>query len=188
MLSISSENLKTFFNPYHAAGLFLYTLKTSENLRFSDVFRGYRKRIVAWNGSKVEECLTVCFRLFAQPTTWIAKGNYTFCIIHGLCEQYNIPVDGGGSVNLRPQKWRYVRRPSGCKPRILWVHLLSVQFTLRVHKKQLLTDIQQKSCSKFPKICRKVTAPEILFLWLGERPVQVFSASIGAFLWILRNL
>ena len=101
VLSISSENLETFFNPYHAAGLFLYTLKTSEN----DVFRGYRKRIVAWNGSKVEECLTVCFRLFAQPTTWIAKGNYTFCIIHGLCEQYNIPVDGGGggSVNLRPQ-------------------------------------------------------------------------------------
>ena len=37
-------------NPFHAAGLFLYLLKTSENIWFSDVFRGYRKRPVAWNG------------------------------------------------------------------------------------------------------------------------------------------
>ena len=35
------------FNPFHATNLFLYPLKTSENLRFSDVFRGYRKRPVA---------------------------------------------------------------------------------------------------------------------------------------------
>ena len=38
------------FNPFHAIGLFLYPLKTSENLRFFDVFRGYRKRPVAWKG------------------------------------------------------------------------------------------------------------------------------------------
>ena len=37
-------------NPFHATGLFLYTLKTSENQMFTDVFRGYRKRPVAWNG------------------------------------------------------------------------------------------------------------------------------------------
>ena len=30
------------FNTFHATGLFLYPPKTSENLRFSDVFRGYR--------------------------------------------------------------------------------------------------------------------------------------------------
>ena len=33
--------------PFHVIGLFLYPLKTSENQRFSDVFRGYRKRPVA---------------------------------------------------------------------------------------------------------------------------------------------
>ena len=33
-------------NPFHVTGLFLYFLKTSENLWFSDVFRGYRKRPV----------------------------------------------------------------------------------------------------------------------------------------------
>ena len=26
-----------------------YTLETSENLRFSDVLRGYRKRLMTWN-------------------------------------------------------------------------------------------------------------------------------------------
>ena len=37
-------------NLFHATDLFWYPLKTSENLRFSDVFRGYQKRSVAWNG------------------------------------------------------------------------------------------------------------------------------------------
>ena len=42
-------------NPFHATGLFRYPLKTSEKQRFSDVFRGYRKRPAAWNG------LILCF-------------------------------------------------------------------------------------------------------------------------------
>ena len=36
-------------NLFHATCLFLYPLKTSENLWFSDVFKGYRKIIVAIN-------------------------------------------------------------------------------------------------------------------------------------------
>ena len=36
-------------NPYNVTCLILYLLKVSENLRFSDVFRGYKKRPVAWN-------------------------------------------------------------------------------------------------------------------------------------------
>ena len=42
-------SLKTF----HVTGLFLYLLKISENQRFSDVFRGCRKRLVVWNGPKI---------------------------------------------------------------------------------------------------------------------------------------
>ena len=38
------------FNPFHANSLFLYPLKMTENQRFSDVSRVYRKRPVAWNG------------------------------------------------------------------------------------------------------------------------------------------
>ena len=37
-------------NPFHATGLFLFPLKTSENQRFSNILRGYRKRPVSWNG------------------------------------------------------------------------------------------------------------------------------------------
>ena len=34
------------FNPLNATGRFLYPLKTSENLWFSDVFKEYRKRLI----------------------------------------------------------------------------------------------------------------------------------------------
>ena len=39
----------SIINPFHANGLFLYPLKTSESFWFSDIFRGYRKRPVACN-------------------------------------------------------------------------------------------------------------------------------------------
>ena len=39
-------------NPFHANDLFWCPLKTSENLWFSNVFRGYQKRSVTWNGLK----------------------------------------------------------------------------------------------------------------------------------------
>ena len=44
------HNMKMLVNPFHATRLFRYALKTSENLKFSDVFRGYRNGPVAWNG------------------------------------------------------------------------------------------------------------------------------------------
>ena len=50
---LSKRNLKSWLtnfdavNSFHATGLFLCPLKTG-SLRFSDVFRGYRKRPVAW--------------------------------------------------------------------------------------------------------------------------------------------
>ena len=47
-------------NPFLATDLFWYPLKTSENqrFRFSDVFRGYQKRSVAWNGLKDWQTVT----------------------------------------------------------------------------------------------------------------------------------
>ena len=48
------EKLKSSgsFNSFLATSLFLYTLKTFKNLLFSDIFIGYRKWPVGWNGSK----------------------------------------------------------------------------------------------------------------------------------------
>ena len=40
------------FNPIHVTCLFLYPLETSENKKFSDVFRGFRKRPMIWNKIK----------------------------------------------------------------------------------------------------------------------------------------
>ena len=36
-------------NPFHTTGLFLYPLKTSENQRFFDVFRGCREKPMVLN-------------------------------------------------------------------------------------------------------------------------------------------
>ena len=46
------KRLSSFDSSISCRDLFLYSLKTSENLWFSDVFRGYRKRSVAWNELK----------------------------------------------------------------------------------------------------------------------------------------
>ena len=37
------------YTPFSATGLFLYTLETLENTRFSDVLEGNRKKPIAWN-------------------------------------------------------------------------------------------------------------------------------------------
>ena len=34
---------------------FLYALKTTENLYFSDIFMGYRNGILAWNGLMMQK-------------------------------------------------------------------------------------------------------------------------------------
>ena len=41
------------FNLFLATGPFLYPLKTSENQRFSNIFRGFRKRPVICNGLSI---------------------------------------------------------------------------------------------------------------------------------------
>ena len=40
------------FDPFHVNGFLLYPLKISGNHRFSNVFRGYWKKSVTWNGLK----------------------------------------------------------------------------------------------------------------------------------------
>ena len=66
-------------NPFHATDLFWYPLKTSENLWFSDVFRRYQKRSVAWNGLSSPDTILRTYRflqlLFLQILPKIAK-NY----------------------------------------------------------------------------------------------------------------
>ena len=46
---------KLVFNPFNASDIFLHPLTTSDNQRFFDLFKAYRKywkKLVAWNGLK----------------------------------------------------------------------------------------------------------------------------------------
>ena len=64
--------MKLFLNPFHVTDLFRYPLKTSENQRLSDVFRGYQKRPVAWNGlTDIQESKIIYFANYT--TTYITK-------------------------------------------------------------------------------------------------------------------
>ena len=56
-----SRSAVTFCATVH----FLYPLKTSENLWFSDVFRGYRKKLLTCNGLMTVVCKYTCTS--AQP-------------------------------------------------------------------------------------------------------------------------
>ena len=61
---------KVSINLFHATGIFLYPLKTSKNQRFFDIFRGYRKKPVAWNGLKIPLALL-----------WLSSIRYTFFLM-----------------------------------------------------------------------------------------------------------
>ena len=56
------------FNPFRVIGVFLCLLKTLENLRFSSVFRGYRKRPVKFDGLK--SLLTFLYLWHRVNTNW----------------------------------------------------------------------------------------------------------------------
>ena len=49
-----------FVNPFHVTGVILYPLKTSENLWFSDIFRGYRKRPSGMKWVNANQTITIC--------------------------------------------------------------------------------------------------------------------------------
>ena len=53
VLSLFMKKIIVEFNPFSTNVLLLYSLKTSENLRFSDVFRGYRNRTLVENRLKL---------------------------------------------------------------------------------------------------------------------------------------
>ena len=64
-------------NTFRATILFLYPMKTSENRWFCDVFRGYRKRPVAWNGitAQILYCFLAFIKKQQKDTTALLKTN-----------------------------------------------------------------------------------------------------------------
>ena len=58
------------FNRFHVTGLFLYPLKTSENQKFSDVCRVYRKKSMVLNGLIFWNSLVSKFCVSEIKTEW----------------------------------------------------------------------------------------------------------------------
>ena len=91
-----SETLKSFpdcsvhllhfgFNPFHVTGLLRYPLKTSENQRFSDVFMGYWKRPVAWNGLRCSTFLDLGkSKILSKTTLAFNELKLNFCYIQSF--------------------------------------------------------------------------------------------------------
>ena len=84
-----------WINPFHATGLFLYPLKTSENLWFFDVSRGYRKKPVAWNRLIYEMPLNLHSNIFFNDVILgllVIHVIATPCKLHKYTERYSIPL------------------------------------------------------------------------------------------------
>ena len=101
-----------FLNSFHATDLFWYPLKTSENQKFSDVFRGYQNRSVAWNELKYW-FLQICKNMetqYGQPTVWdkdkFLLRQITFSIIFWKGEDQKGMHRGTSKFLLQIFAWR----------------------------------------------------------------------------------
>ena len=75
--------LSKSFNPFEAKVLFLYHLKTSENLWFCDIFRGYRKETFSWNGLKIQTKLP---RVYNPKSCLQYTCSLVFDVIDFICD------------------------------------------------------------------------------------------------------
>ena len=111
-----------YFDPFHDTDLFLHPLKTSENLRFSDVSRAYKKRSVALNGLilimylsiflsiynivKYLLCHFTCIKIFADTHIIILfqlPGNADGYGIER--RKLKVPIDAR-YIRINPSKWK----------------------------------------------------------------------------------
>ena len=110
-LSESKPSESTCFNPFHATGLFLYPLKTLENQRFSDNYRGYRKRPVASKRLKIYNFLDDNFffskiqiSVFSVPkVNWVSYGEKSLRF-YGPKIWNSLPLHVKTSENLKTFK------------------------------------------------------------------------------------
>ena len=89
--------LPCFFDPFHATDLF--PLKTSENHRFSDLFKSCRKKPVTWNRSMlyIDGCPDNCPR----GKLTLVKNRVWFRVRVRIRDRGNFPR---GSIFLKPYR------------------------------------------------------------------------------------
>ena len=103
--------------------------KPSRNLRYSDIFRGYRKRAVLWNGLNFDGQLSIALVKFSMETMFCYRQMKTMVsiILHQILKfrkinlQWNQWVANMGSFSpcrcfvlvLKLHKWRFYFNSSG---------------------------------------------------------------------------
>ena len=95
----------------HVTGLFPYSLKKSDNQRFSDVFRGYRKKPLAWCGLIYRILCWICLRYFRQQystsiTPEIIRKPEVFDVFRGY-KNRSVPWNG-----LIQERWSSILSPT----------------------------------------------------------------------------
>ena len=99
----NSQNTNHNLNTFHASGLFLYSMKTSENQRFSNIFRGHRNRRVRWNELKVLETFIAFLRHYKIRVyqRWKSSCTYQELKNVGLSEKFAYALNGRSSVLIK---------------------------------------------------------------------------------------
>ena len=86
--ALQSSYLKEELDPFLGIVPLLYPLKTSENQRFSDVFRGYINGILAWNGVMVAQRSGLSEQIRTRtsifPEVFLLEENLSTVIFHTM--------------------------------------------------------------------------------------------------------
>ena len=83
-IKVNTIHLPYRLNPFHATGIsFCTPLTRWENQRFSDVFKGYRKRPVAWNE------LSGKFQ-FKVIKYWLLPFTVTYILVKSIKELHSV--------------------------------------------------------------------------------------------------
>ena len=100
-ITISNGDHFNSFNPYSSNVTFLCPLKTSENLRFCDVFRGYRNVTLGEYGLRIHEWESI--------RKWsLTSDTLTTLILH-------FPIQSNVSSSSENTEW--------CMPKVSWLTL-----------------------------------------------------------------
>ena len=141
MMSLSMFFLTVYLHyPFHGNALFLYPLKTWENQRFSDVFKGCRNGTLAWKGVMKCWLLSVSRRLFSI-----------------LLNIYNRGFCGNNPLSASPTKWsNTLKQFVGCCRRIACV-CLTILWGWRLmgywHLASIFAEKSHHSCSTWQEKC-----------------------------------
>ena len=118
--------LPCFFDPFHATDLF--PLKTSENHRFSDLFKSCRKKTVTWNRSMLY--IDGCPDNYPRGKLTLVRNRVWFRVRVRIRDRGNFPRR---SIFLKPYRRILPRKKQ--PPELFYKKGVSLKFN-KIHRKK----------------------------------------------------